>query len=534
MPLQKKNTFLSDISTLLLVYLQNPGNISASVMSSNKETQEEIKASLNSLSKSQKTHTTSIYPSPPNSPPRTKPNSSKARRDLEDELRSSGTVSSVLLTPPTSPPRNASKLTPKEEKPAENKCQMNALTLKTKLDLDDWRCGCITLKTKKPCRNPIREKNRDQVNSQIESMITLTQSSPELEAELDKLAMLVHCDWHDYGSFKDSQIEAWTTVFPIRDDDTKPVMSVERQIKKALDRVSAQCIGITVQGERCEQRIGGQKVQNCTKTINEIVKPEVYLDDAYLDVLLKVLKANMYCHIHINKRPLENVASWKSSIMEIYKQADSELVQSIESNAPEGVESQTRAPNTQETGSLSTKMSNNLILQNRGLPTPRNSQSLSPDFNRDPATFWPTAYDTTTFDIIARSDRLADYKSSYNLVQREVTRPLDSTDQKDGYVYLYEVEGNKGSVKLGYTGRSIETRHEEWSFDCNRSPKVLYPIHSGSVMVVPNARRVEALCHAELDHRRIRIYCRGCLKLHIEWFEISPEEAIAVIQKWSK
>jgi hypothetical protein len=278
-------------------------------------------------------------------------------------------------------------------------------------------------------------------------------------------------------------------------------------------------------------RIGGQKVQNCTKTIDEIVKPQVYLDDAHLDGLLKVLETNMYCHIHIDSRPLKNVALWKSSIMEIRKQ---ELVQSIESNAPEGVECQTRAPNTQETKSPRTKMSNNLILHNRALPTPRNSQSLSPDFNRNPATFWPVAYDTTPFDIIARSDRLADYKSSYNLVGTEVTKPLDSTDQKDGCVYLYEVEGNEGFVKIGYTSRSPEMRHEEWSFDCNRHSKVLYPIHSGHVMVVPNAHRVEALCHAELDHCRIRIYCKGCLKQHIEWFEVSPEKAIAVIQKWSK
>jgi len=130
-------------------------------MSSSKERQEEIDASL-------KTNTTPIYPSPPDSLPRTKPNSSKARREFEDELRSFRTVSSVLLTPPTSPHRNASKLAPKEERPAENKSQMNASTLKTVLGLDDWRCGCLTLK-KEPCRKWILEKNRDQVNSHIES-----------------------------------------------------------------------------------------------------------------------------------------------------------------------------------------------------------------------------------------------------------------------------------------------------------------------------------------------------------------------------
>lgn len=48
--------------------------------------------------------------------------------------------------------------------------------------------------------------------------------------------------------------------------------------------------------------IGGQRVQNCSKTIDEIIKPEVYLDDAYLDGFLEILEANMYCDHHINRR----------------------------------------------------------------------------------------------------------------------------------------------------------------------------------------------------------------------------------------
>jgi hypothetical protein len=110
---------------------------------------------------------------------------------------------------------------------------------------------------------------------------------------------------------------------------------------------------------------------------------------------------------------------------------------------------------------------------------------------------------------------------------------LAEIDQRDGYVYLYEVEGNKGLVKIGYTSRSIGKRHEEWTFDCNRKVETIYPIHSGSARIVPNARRIEALCHAELCHHKIEIYFRGCLKQHLEWFRVSHEEAIAIIEKWS-
>lgn len=311
------------------------------------------------------------------------------------------------------------------------------------------------------------------------------------------------------GYPKDAQLDNWKTAFPVGDADTKPIVSVEKQIKRGLGQLFAQCIWETLEGEPCNRGIGGQRVQNCAKTIDEIVKPEVYLDDAYLDYLLEVLETNMYYPDHMDKPRLKKVALWKSKVIEIRKTANSELVQPIERDALEGFESQTRAPNTQETGSLSTEKSNNLILPNRGLSPLRNLQSLSSEFNQDPATFWPKAYDTTPFHITARENGLADY----NRVRRKLKKPLDCRDQEDGYVYLYEVEGNERFVKIGYTGRSVEMRQKEWAFDCNRNIKALYPIYPGSAIAVPNARRVEALCHAELHHCRITIYCTGCFHM---------------------
>lgn len=175
-------------------------------------------------------------------------------------------------------------------------------------------------------------------------------------------------------------------------------------------------------------------------------------------------------------------------------------------------------------------MSCNLSSQDRGLPILRHLRSWSPDFNGDPSTFWPKAYDTVPFDIIARSGEPKNYRTSYNLVDREATKSLDPEDQKDGYVYLYEIEGNKGLVEFGYTCRSLETRHAERRFHCNKIPKLLYPL-SGTAIMIPNARRVKALCYAELGHCRITVYCRGCLKQHNQWFEISAAEAIKTIQK---
>lgn len=481
----------------------------------------EMATNISNYPKPQKSNSTSVpYPSPPNSPPQTKAPIPRLPRVSGDRARPPGAVSTAPLSPPATPPRQSSASTVHEQ-PIEG--NVNAATLRTRLGLGNGRCGAIT-KLGRPCRSWSPAANRVGVISQLESMINLTHSSKELEAALDKLVMLVHCKNHDSGLPKKSRIEAWKMEFPVGEaSTTNPATSAEKRIRKALDLESTQCIGVLGSTDsRCAGGIGGQRVKNCAATIDEIVNPDVYLDDAYLDDLLKVLETNMYCPQHINEQPLKMVASWKSSIVEILEE---HLVKFAESGAPERTGSPSRAPNIQESGSPPTKRSDVLVLRS-------GSQSI-PNFDRDLSKFWPAAYDTSPFEIIERSAGLADYKSSYDMINREMTRELGEKDQINGHVYMYEVEGNKGFVKIGYTARLVEDRLREWDFHCNRAPRALYPIPSSTVAKVPNARRVEALCHAELDHRRIRIYCKACLKQHLEWFEIPSAEAIAVIQKWS-
>ena len=280
--------------------------------------------------KPQKTKKTPVYPSPPNSPSEAKPNILKATEELDNEANSSRTASLPFI-PSTSPLCNKSDLMSREKEPLKNINQKYALDLKYRLGLENWQCGCLIQK-KGPCTLPIPKENKDRINSQLDSMRTLTLSFSKLASELDKLVMLVHCHHHDHGYPKESRIDAWTTAFPVRNDNTKRIVSLRYQIKKTLGQISIQCIGTTTKNKRCKSRIGGQKVQNCRRTINEIVKPEVYLDDGYLDVLLKGLETNMYCHVHMNEEPLKIVASWKSNIIEIRNEVGSDLLQSIESN----------------------------------------------------------------------------------------------------------------------------------------------------------------------------------------------------------
>ena len=66
----------------------------------------------------------------------------------------------------------------------------------------------------------------------------------------------------------------------------------------------------------------------------------------------------------MNRGPLKYVAVWKLNIFEIRRRAASEVVQSIESNAPGWLKSQTRAPETQETRKISIGNNSNLALRN--------------------------------------------------------------------------------------------------------------------------------------------------------------------------
>ena len=90
-------------------------------------------------------------------------------------------------------------------------------------------------------------------------MILFTRSSSELEAELDKLIVLVHCYQHDDAGHKGSRINFWTTAFSVEHDDTKSVESAEKSIKRVLNPVSAKCIEITANDERCHCGIEGQR-----------------------------------------------------------------------------------------------------------------------------------------------------------------------------------------------------------------------------------------------------------------------------------
>lgn len=458
--------------------------------------------------------------SPPSSPPQTDELKKRARNKSEEKPCLSRILHALPYTPPASPPPNVSNSTSEDKQLAEVETQPTVSQLKTQLGIDNGKCGCTTSKGH-PCKNPMPHCKAD-IDTQIESLKNASHSSQKIRDELYKLAKLVHCHYHNNRTQMCSRVDKWRIAFPLEEN-------TEEKIERTLRYYPASCAGVNKKGNSCRTKIGGQCVQNRAKTIDEILNRDTYLNDERLVYFLQVLKENMFCRWHISQGP-EKVAIWKKEILRIRKERKPVLAPPRESNTPENEDSHTFYRNNQVAETLSSTSSNNSDLQDEGLTT----QYTSPVPDRDPANYWPQEFDTTPFEIIVTNNNSNDFESSFPAIHSKLTEPLRQEDQKEGYLYAYEVEGNAGFVKIGYTCRSLETRHGEWAFDCNRKPKALYPIPPNPPVPIPNAHRVEALCHAELKHRNVWIDCHGCSKPHIEWFQVSPEEAVAVIQKWSK
>ncbi|CAG2014930.1 unnamed protein product [Fusarium graminearum] len=405
-----------------------------------------------------------------------------------------------FLNHPTTLSQSSSALVAYADQPTEE--VSHTTILRTRLGLHNKKCGALT-KSKEPCGALTcgAPAKTAAITSHLDTLIGLTQSSVEFEGELDELARLVHCRSHNNSFLRRARIGVWMEEFPIGDD---PFIVAGRRIRKALALESTECIGVEKNGSCCKQEIGGQRVKNCISTLDEIVKPQNYRNDSYLDGFLKVLETNMYCNRHMNQKALQKVACWKSSIVEILDQSLSKLAKS---DATEDTEE--RLGTTTELGNLESPLASS----SDGLISGSGSQSIS-NFEGDLSAFWPVSYDTSPFEITEKSKNSPPHESLYENVKSKMIRDLENKDLEDGYIYLYEVDGNPGFVKIGYTTQLVEDRLRSWKAKCNRDPKTLYPNASGGDTTVPNARRVEALCHAELEHRRVRTFCPSCLKLH--------------------
>lgn len=127
--------------------------------------------------------------------------------------------------------------------------------------------------------------------------------------------------------------------------------------------------------------------------------------------------------------------------------------------------------------------------------------------------------------------------------------PRDPTSEDDGYIYIFRSKANifpgRRYVKIGRTKQIPEKRRRQWELKCKFEA---IQVQDSKDKRFVHYRAVERIVHAELYNERRLYRCNECNKFHSlelgegssrstptehgEWFEISEEQALQVVNKW--
>ncbi|KAE8137708.1 T5orf172 domain-containing protein [Aspergillus pseudotamarii] len=263
------------------------------------------------------------------------------------------------------------------------------------------------------------------------------------------------------------------------------------RIKHVVPKACTKCLADGHDDDSRDSKIGGRNVQIVQEILKKITAPYIYSDDTRLQTHLEVLGQCVFCPLHRDKEKPESVRKWMAKIQAIRPLI--KLTQSI-STAP----------------AAAMNASPKQLIRD-DIPALAHIEQIG--------------YDTSPFTVVDRC--------SPNFVKCTQTALKSRSGSPEGYVYAYEVEGNPGFVKIGYTGSTSQTRFKDIAFMCNRKPMELYPMPTDTENKIKNPKVVEALCHAQLREHQVIVDCDACLRKHREWFRVAPEDAIGAIQKWS-
>jgi len=112
--------------------------------------------------------------------------------------------------------------------------------------------------------------------------------------------------------------------------------------------------------------------------------------------------------------------------------------------------------------------------------------------------------------------------------------PLNPSEkERHGLGYVYIIRSQLGAstaseLKIGFTKYHPEHRAHELA-SCYAMPEVV-----GHTPLLPHAKRLESIIHAELRAVRKVHSCMRCESDHQEWFTITHGEAREVVTRWSR
>ncbi|RAH51139.1 GIY-YIG nuclease family protein [Aspergillus brunneoviolaceus CBS 621.78] len=366
-------------------------------------------------------------------------------------------------------------------------------TLRTRLGLRYRKCGQRCTSTGTACTKSITKKNRDQIETLITSMVLLCQASTGLISKMEELSALANCHSHRRKDPEDARKAKWMAAFPARPSD---VRYVEVQVTELLGSPFTIC-GAKTESDLCPNKIGGRMVQNLQRIMTK-----------------SILKKNMYCSAHELNTHFNRGDCSKSKILGICTTAGFSV----------GLPTRSEAPNEPECKSLGSEFTEHCDGSSF-----QGQQKSSLGIPEDSALVLLEGFDTTPFQILPRTNRRGT-KTLNDYFQEKVRRDLRSRHGISGNIYAFQAKSDPGYIKIGYTTGPVLEHLRSFIFGCNREMKVLFPTSPEFGNSVPNAWRVEELCHAELVDDQVQVDCTGCLSEHREWFQISAADAFAVIK----
>ncbi len=119
-------------------------------------------------------------------------------------------------------------------------------------------------------------------------------------------------------------------------------------------------------------------------------------------------------------------------------------------------------------------------------------------------------------------------------LRAKIMTPLSKSECQDngmGYVYILRSLFNFTTIaefKIGFSKYHPENRAHELA-GCLTQPEVI-----AHTPLLPHAKRIESIIHAELAAFRKIQHCGQCGRSHREWFTISHPHAREVVLRWSK
>ena len=115
---------------------------------------------------------------------------------------------------------------------------------------------------------------------------------------------------------------------------------------------------------------------------------------------------------------------------------------------------------------------------------------------------------------------------------RSINGLTEHDETRDGYLYVYWNRASFGHLKIGFTGKDVDQRLQEWEEQCHHIAEK----HYQSPRKIKHAARVEKLVHTEFaNHRVAEPACHGCGKKHVEWFrDLDLGFVIQRIEAWSE